>query len=88
MGSLMSMFNFISICPIVATIFFASLWSNLNLKFHQQKKKGIKQCFTMFICGVYGYPSSVLLYQLMCPMISIWYTCEQRLYPTHLLTDS
>lgn len=39
MGSLMSMFNFISICPIVATIFFASLWSNLNLKFHQQKKR-------------------------------------------------
>lgn len=42
----------------------------------------------MFISGVYCYPSSVLLYQLMCPMISIWYTCEQRLYPTHLLTDS
>lgn len=40
---LMSIFNFISICPVVATIFL--LHYGVTLKFHQQKKRELNTVF-------------------------------------------
>lgn len=60
---LMSIFNFISICPVVATIFL--LHYGVTLKFHQQKKRELNTVFyvkVLWQTDVYFW--SVLLSQL------------------------